>query len=111
MNHQQKRNLQSSQQSIFYNTEMQDDKDSRLRKCPQYYKQHYPGMLIEDVANHIMPYRGTSRKNFSVNLVPSDGKKTEELVASAIDREGYSYDLMSATHTFFTRLRLFHYGI
>lgn len=99
--------LHSSQQSVFYHSK----EDPFLRTRPDYFSQLYPHMLIEDVANTIMPIGGHSeRDSFPIVVVPSNSK-AQELIASALgphDYGGYRgyggyRDLAQAVWGFFHR--------
>jgi hypothetical protein len=91
-------NLQSSQQSIFYYSDVVGQNDAVLRRRPDYLRCLYPSMLIEDVAYHILPSSGHNTA-FRVTLEPAEAK-AEKLIAAALNRDDYHIDLASATRNF-----------
>lgn len=91
--------LTSSQQSVFYWSE-EDSEDSKLRERPNYYHLSNTTMLIEDVANSIVPVPGYSKKDYSFRLEPTDDQ-AEEIVARALKHERYRSDLTDAGYDFF----------
>jgi hypothetical protein len=94
-------NLLSSQQSIFYYSDMVGRGDEVLRRRPDYLRRLYPSMLIEDVAYHLIP-SSSHNTAFRVTLDPTDAK-VEKLIATALNRDDYHTDLASATHNFFVQ--------
>lgn len=94
-------NLQSSQQSIFYYSDIVGHNDAVLLRRPNYLRRLYPGMLIEDVANHLIP-SSSHNTAFQVTLEPKD-TKAEKLIAVALNRDDYHTDLISATRNFFVQ--------
>src|SRR6266566_9339293 len=93
--------LLSSQQSIFYNSDLVGQNDAVLRRCPNYHRLLYPSMLIDDVAHHIVP-SSSYNTAFRVTLEPAEAK-AEKLIASALNRDDYHTDLASATRNFFAQ--------
>ena len=93
--------LLSSQQSIFYYSDLVGQDDVVLLRRPDYLRQLYPSMLIEDVAYYLIP---SDRHNsaFRVTLEPAD-VRVEKLIAKALNRNDYHTDLASATHNFFVQ--------
>src|SRR5438128_435818 len=94
-------NLQSSRQSIFYYSDIVGRDDAVLLRRPGYSRSLYPRMLIEDVANHLIP-SNSHNTAFRVTLEPKD-TKAEKLIAVALNRDDYHTDLASATHNFFVQ--------
>src|SRR5689334_23282187 len=90
--------LRRSQHSVFwYLTETQGD--PKIKQLPDYYRQFYTSILIDDVRHSVMPYPGSTKRHFSVTLSPH-GDRTSELVANGIDRENYRRDLPDAVRAF-----------
>lgn len=94
-------NLQSSQQSIFYYSDVVGQDDAVLRRRPDYLRRLYPSMLIEDVAYHMIP-SSSHNTAFRVTLEPA-GANAEKLIAAALNRDDYHTDLADATHDFFVQ--------
>jgi hypothetical protein len=91
-------NLLSSQQSIFYYSDVVGQNDALLCRRPDYLRSLYPSMLIEDVAYHIIPSSSYST-TFQVTFEPAD-TKAEKLIAEALNRNDYHTDLASAARNF-----------
>jgi hypothetical protein len=82
--------------SIRYDLHQAVQEDAELRRILDWTERIYPHMLIEDVANRIMPYRGYQNGAANVELVPHDDD-AEDLIASALgDRD----DLAEAFYEF-----------
>jgi hypothetical protein len=92
-------NLETSQQSIFYYSDLVGQNDEVLRRRPNYSRRLYPSMLIEDVSHHLIPYSSHTTP-FQVTFEPADAK-TEKLIAKALDRNDYHTGLADATRDFF----------
>lgn len=93
-----RQDLKRSQQSVFwYLSETQNDPN--LRKLPDYYRHMYPSMLIDDVRHSVIPVPDHTRKPFSITLIPPD-HKAEEIIAEAIERQGYGVGLSDAVYSF-----------
>lgn len=93
--------LQSSQQSVYYYSDIAKHDDKVLFRRPDYGRRLYPSMLIEDVANHLIP-SSSYHAAFRVTLEPKD-TKAEKLIAAALNRDDYHTDLASAIHNFFVQ--------
>jgi hypothetical protein len=93
--------LLSSRQSVFYYSDIVGQDDAILCRRPDYMRRHYPSMLIEDVAYHLVP-SSSHNTAFRVTFDPAD-VKVEKLIASALNRYAYNKDLASATHDFFVQ--------
>jgi len=90
--------LRRSQRSVFwYLTETQDD--PKVKQLPDYYRHFYTSILIDDVRHSVIPYPGSTKRQFSVKLSPPDDR-TIELVVDGIDRENYRRDLPDAVRSF-----------
>jgi len=93
--------LNRSQQSIFYYSDLAGREDPVLRARPDYFRQSYTHMLIEDVAASIMPIGGRSQNRpFRVLLTPAD-PKVEELIEGGIAHRDYNGDLAESVCDFF----------
>ncbi|MCI0407261.1 MAG: hypothetical protein L0191_01645 [Acidobacteria bacterium] len=76
------------------------DEDRGRRTRPDYFRQLYPHMLIQDVSVSIMPIGGrTEKRPFDVVLTPADSG-TESLLAGALSRGGYRTELRAAVCDF-----------
>lgn len=94
-------NLLSSQQSIFYYSDLVGQNDPVLCRRPRYLRYLYPSMLIEDVTRHIIPY-SIHNTSFRVMLEPAEAR-AEKLIATALNQDDYHTDLTSATRSFLTQ--------
>ena len=94
-------NLLSSQQSIFYYSDLVGQEDAILRRRPNYSRLLYSSMLIDDVTHHLIP-SSSDTTAFRVTLDPPDAK-AERLIAAALNRDDYHIDLASATRNFFVQ--------
>ncbi len=72
-----------------------------LKSFPNYFRYLFPGQLINDVRNTIMPIGGLAgKKNFSARIIPED-KKIEKLVKDALPGRGSYGDLKESISGFF----------
>ncbi len=93
--------LQSSQQSIFYYSDVVGQDDAVLCRRPDYLRCLYPSMLIEGVVHHLIP-SSSHNTAFRVMIEPADAK-AEQLIAVALNQDDYHTDLAGATHDFFVQ--------
>lgn len=93
--------LVRSQESIFYYLDVAGLDDEKLHASPDYRTDLYPQMLIEDVAQGIMPIGGRAEKRpFRVILAPTSAT-TEKMVGFALTRDEWERDFASAVCEFF----------
>jgi hypothetical protein len=67
-----------------------------IRPPKEYGDTHYSRMLVEDVANGMVPY---GRSDFTVTLEPAS-PDVEALIAQGLDREGFQRHLSKAVRDF-----------
>src|SRR5579872_3904361 len=75
--------------------------DMAAQKPPKTYGDtHYGRMLVEDVANGLVPYRMRG-EDFSFSIEPAS-EELESIVASGLGRDGYGRrDLLDGARDFF----------
>jgi hypothetical protein len=81
----QKKNLKRLQRSVRIFSDLAGTRPPR-----EYGETYYSRMLVEDVANGLVPYGG--RSDFTVSLEPAS-LEVESLLAEGLDRDGYGRHL------------------
>lgn len=88
-----------SRQSVFFYWDSVP-RDACLRRPPDYHRQMYPHMLIEDVQYSIMPIGGRVHKgHFAVSLIPHE-PAVEAVIIAALCSEHRGRSLAEATCDF-----------
>jgi len=75
-------NLKRLQQSVRVFSDLTATRPSKI-----YGDTHYSRMLVEDVANGLVPYRTRKGKEITVSVEPAS-KEVERIVAEGLGRDG-----------------------
>ena len=94
-----KSGLASSQQSVWFYSDMIED-DPNLDKKSNYHYISETSMLIDDVQLMTLPVPRSSGKGYQINLSASD-PKVEGLISGAIETQYDQNDLTEAIYEFF----------
>jgi hypothetical protein len=94
-----KSDLVSSQQSVWFYSDMVEN-DPNLNKKSNYHYISETSMLIDDVQMTTLPIPRSSRKGYQIKLSASD-PKVEDLIIGAIETQYDRSDLNEAIYDFF----------
>lgn len=89
-------NQRVSRKSVFYHTEGRSDP---LLKVPNFARDYYPSMLIDDVTTGIMPSARSDGTTFKVSITPPD-LRVEKLVTASLAKH-LNESLIDVMHDFF----------
>jgi hypothetical protein len=87
------RDLKRHQQSVRVFLDMTAQKTRKI-----YGDTHYSRMLVDDVANSMVPYR--SSEDFGFSIEPASAE-VEHVIADALGRDGYGRNLLGGVRDFF----------
>src|SRR6266542_6180251 len=87
-----------SRQSVrWYPTEA--TQHPAIAPIPQFHDYHYPRMLIEDVRNNVMPYRGMTKRKLDARIEPGNDDVLP-LIEKAISDRGFRQNLYEVVANF-----------